>query len=232
MSVDYSFFCENCRKAETIWKFSKKILNDCIRSNKKQEAKYQTRIMALLYCTVAEAYFLKIVHTPGKLTESEMNEILQTAKNGISNAWKKCLEIGLTRCSTGDETHVPNVKRDVEKLIDQYIFDPAAIRNKIAHGQWENAFNRNSTAVNLDITEKIDKLDVTTLEKNKFALVELSQIMTDILVSPNKAHIRDYERYISDLEKELFRRSEWNVETKQKKLKALPEKRCHAHAEH
>ncbi|MBR6124661.1 hypothetical protein IKQ19_13885 [Candidatus Saccharibacteria bacterium] len=220
MAVDYSFFCENCRKAETIWKFSKKTLNDCIRRKKIQEAKYQTRIMALLYCTVAEAYFLKIVHTPGKLAENEIGEIMQTAKNGISNAWKKCLEIGLDKCLTEDQAHVPNVKSDVEKLIDQYVFDPAEIRNKIAHGQWENAFNRDSTAVNLTITRKIEELDIAALEKNKFALVELAQIMTDILVSPNKAHIRDYGKCIRELEDELRRRSDWSIETKQSKLKA------------
>ena len=231
MAVDYSFFCENCRKAETIWKFSKKILNDCIRRKKIQEAEYQTRVMALLYCTVAEAYFLKIVHTPGKLTEDEIDEISRTARNGISNAWKKCLEIGLGRCLAKDKTHISNVKRDVGKLIDQYIFDPATIRNRIAHGQWEKAFNSEGTAVNFDVTDKIDKLDVATLEKNKFALVELSQIMTDILVSPNKAHIRDYDGYISNLENELHRRSGWNIETKQTKLKAPLPKMYHTHSE-
>ena len=170
------------------------------------------------------------MHTPGKLSEDEIGEISRSARSGISNAWKKCLEIGLGKCLTEDGTHILNVKRDVEKLIDQYIFDPATIRNRIAHGQWEKAFNSEGTAVNLDVTEKIDTLDIAALEKNKFALVELSQIMTDILVSPNKAHIRDYDGYISNLENELLRRSGWNIETKQTKLKALPEKRCHAHA--
>lgn len=232
MAVDYSFFCENCRKAETIWKFSKKILNDCIRRKKIQEAEYQTRVMALLYCTVAEAYFLKIVHTPGKLIDTEVDEILQTAKDyGIGNAWKKCLEIGLARCEAQNSAHIPNVKRKVEKLIDHFIFDPAEVRNKIAHGQWETAFNRDSTAVNLKITKKIETLDISTIEKNKYVLKELAQIMNDILVSPNKAHMRDYWGYVCGLEEELKRRSRWNIETKQTKLKALPPKMYHAHDE-
>lgn len=221
MSVSYKDLCENCRMAEKVWRHSKRVLNDSLKRNKASDVGCQTRVMAVLYCTVAESYFAKILNTPDSLLEDEIQVVKDTAKNaGISNGWKKCLEIALKKCEASPNgSHIPNVKQKVCKLIDTYILEPSTMRNKFAHGQWENALNREQTEVNAKITDKIKNLDVAEIEKFKYALTQLSQIMTDILASPNKAHIRDFWTLTCNLEEELDRRRNWNESSKQRRLK-------------
>ncbi|WP_297944454.1 hypothetical protein [uncultured Fibrobacter sp.] len=224
MSVQYTDLCENCRKAESVWKFSKRIFNDCLKRNKIAEAECQTKVLAILYCTIAESYYLKILYTPNSLSESEIQEVKDTTKfHGISKGWEKCLDIALKKCQAAPKgSHIPNVKQTVERLIKAYILDPSLIRNKFAHGQWSNALNSEQTKLNSEVTTKIQKLDVSEIEKCKYALTKLAQIMTDILASPNKAHMRDFWKLICELEEELDKRREWTFVSKKEKLKKIP----------
>lgn len=221
MSVSYQDLCENCRKAEKVWTHSKRVLNNSLRRNKNSDVECQTRVMAVLYCTIAESYFAKILNTPDSLSDSEIQVVKDVVKSfGISNGWKKCLEIALKKCEAAPKgSHIPNVKQKIGGLIDKYILEPSVMRNKFAHGQWENAFNRELTEINTEITGRIQNLDIAEIEKHKYALTQLSQIMTDILASPNKAHIRDYWTLTCNLEEELNRRRDWNTESKRAALK-------------
>ncbi|GEM_PF-3711264 len=55
------------------------------------------------------------------------------------------------------------VNEKISDLIQEYIIDPSIIRNKIAHGQWSIAFNREHTNVNNDID--LENLKCTDIEK-------------------------------------------------------------------
>lgn len=220
MSISYQDYCKNCKAAEKVWIVSKRVLNSFIRANKAHEILCQTKVLAVLYCTLAEAYFCKILHTPNTLTEIDIANVQDFAnKNGIGKAWLKILEIGqtkviATRCDRNDK-----VKNKLSKLIDNYIIDPSVIRNKIAHGQWVVAFNREHTEINNDIA--LNQLDCVNIEKSKLALESIAQLITDILSSPNKAHMRDYWTIVCNLEEELNRRKNWNQGTKKDDLKRI-----------
>ncbi len=99
-------------------------------------------------------------------------------------------------------------------MIESYIFDPSLLRNKLAHGQWCIALNRENDRVNADATAEIQNLNVIELYKRKQALEKLAQIIEDIIESPNKAHPRDYWPHIVDLEKTQLELSSWTMQKK------------------
>lgn len=220
MPISYQDYSKNCRTAEQVWILSKRVLNNFIRTNKNHEALCQTKVLAILYCTLAEAYFNKILHTPHTLTETEIATIQDYAnKNGIGNAWLEILRIGqekviATRCDRNEKVYAK-----ISELIRDYIIEPSVIRNKIAHGQWTIAFNRNHSEKNESI--ELDLLDCTNIEKSKLALESIAQLITDILSSPNKAHMRDYWTIVCKLEEELRRRKDWSKSSKSRDLKRI-----------
>ena len=219
MSITYSDLAQNCRAAERVWTFSKRVHNMAIRKNHESDECCQTKILAILYCTMAEAYFLKILHTPGMLSPDEIDGVVGECKReGAAKAWKKLVECALRKVNAQRSGHVSNVQQKLNSLIDEFLVDPSIIRNKIAHGQWNTAFNRENTDVNVDISGKLNSLNASRIELHKDVLILIVQIVTDIVQSPNKAHMRDYWMLIQKLETKIEERKNWNVSTKRPHL--------------
>jgi hypothetical protein len=74
-------------------------------------------------------------------------------------------------------------------LIDTFVQEPASLRNKIAHGQWAVALNRTRTAVNPDLTAKIQSLDIVTLDRWFAVASHLAEIIEALIESPER-HFR------------------------------------------
>tara|TARA_R110000850_G_C9984993_1_gene466358 strand:+ start:207 stop:710 length:504 start_codon:yes stop_codon:yes gene_type:complete len=120
--------------------------------------------------------------------------------------------------------HVANTRQKIESLIDQYIYDPSLLRNKIAHGQWKVALNSHNTKVNSTLTSKVQAISVVDLYRHKEAFQSLFRIVEDIIESPNKAHHRDYWVHISKFEESQLEMSTWTVENKVSALKVKKER--------
>jgi hypothetical protein len=58
-----------------------------------------------------------------------------------------------------------NRRQEIERLVKEHVVEPSLIRNKIAHGQWEIALNRNNSAVNPAITAAIQQLDIVVIDR-------------------------------------------------------------------
>ena len=110
-------------------------------------------------------------------------------------------------------------------MIEQFIFDPSLVRNKLAHGQWSVALNRDNTAINSEITKEIEDHTVVELYRRKHALEKLAVILEDIIESPNKTHHRDYWTHLTDFEEKQKLLAGWTFE---KKVAQLFEKKSHA----
>lgn len=217
---------KNVQELERAWKHVNRQVNSHIRDRNHTAVEINTKLMALLYCALAEAIFSKLIHTPHGLTLDETDQIKRIASSsGVKQGWQKCAELAVAEVGGVKTNHGPNVIRRIAELIDRYIFDPSLLRNKLAHGQWAVALNRENSSVNAELTTEIESIDVIELYKRKYSLSKLAQIVEDIIESPNRAHHNDYWLHIEELESKEAEIASW---TMAKKVTAIMEKASHA----
>ena len=204
----------NVRALEQAWSHINKTINAAYSNGDVASAEIHTKLLAQIYCAFAEAVFSKLIHTPGGLTESEIAQIKSRGKSNVVSGWKKCVELSLRKVEGQSSGHVANTKKKINELIDLYIYDPSLLRNKIAHGQWKVALNKNNTRVNARLTEQLQEIDVVKLYRFKKAFQSLYRIVEDIIESPNKAHHRDYWCHIVQFEQTQTKMSNWTLERK------------------
>lgn len=214
--------CENVRALGMVWNQVNSNINRHYAKDQTVLAERETRLLAVVYCALAEGIFSKLIHTPHGLPLTEIAQIkaVQNA-GGVKNGWLKCVELALRRVDAQQGSHLPNTRQTLARFIERYIFDPSLIRNKLAHGQWCTALNRETTAINADITTEISALDVVELYRRRSALDSLAALVEDIIESPNRAHMRDYWIRVTDFESRAEEQRSWTLT---KKLVALKRK--------
>jgi hypothetical protein len=210
---------ENVRQLEKAWSHVNMQTNLLILAKATDGLVIHTKLLGLIYCALAEALFSKLIHTPHGLTLNYIDQI-KTASDryGVKHGWLKCSELALLSVQGAKSSHGQNVQKKLAELIKKHIFDPSIIRNKLAHGQWAIALNRDNNAVNKDITKEIENLTVVELYRRKFALEKLSRILEDMIESPNKAHHRDYWIHLVEYEEAQKKMSAWTMAKKEKQL--------------
>ena len=214
----------NTKELEKAWKHINKDINQAYIKGQESAVKYEIKLMALVYCALAEAIFSKLIHTPSGFSPDEITQIKNKSNNdGVKAGWIKCLELALAKVNSQKSNHVHNVKKKISSFIDNYIYDPSVLRNKIAHGQWVKALNRDNTSINDDYTKEIENLEILVLYRRKEALVTLSILLEDIIKSPDKAHHRDYWTHLVNLEKKQISMAAWTIENKIAQLKKKKE---------
>ena len=214
---------ENVRELERAWQNINRQINSLILAKDEKGVEVNSKMLALLYCALAEATFSKLIHTPYCLPLLHVDVVKRAASEcGIKQGWVTCAKLSVMRIGGAKTNHRSNVLKKLHELINDYIFDPSLIRNKLAHGQWAVALNRENTAVNKDITQEIQSLDLIELYRRKKSLEKLAAILEDIVESPNRAHHRDYWLHVVELEDWQKKMSNW---TMQKKIDSLFKKK-------
>lgn len=209
----------NVRQLEKTWTHINRQLNVLIAKNDENGIVIQSKLLALIYCGLAESLFSKIIHTPNGLDLNSISQIKRRINaKGIKEGWLKASDLALARVASQRSNHIPNVKKKLEQLINDYIFDPSLIRNKLAHGQWVSALNSDNTDINADATAEIEAITVIDLYKKKSALDKLSAMLEDLIKSPNKAHPRDYWIHLADLEERQREMEAWTIDKKKQRL--------------
>lgn len=209
----------NVRELERAWSHVNRQINALILRKDQKSVEISTKLLALIYCALAESIFSKLVHTPYGLRLGEVDQVKRaTIANGVKSGWLKCAELAMKRVESAKSNHCHNVLQRLSVMIEKYIFDPSLLRNKLAHGQWSVALNRDNTAVNVDITERIAAHTVVELYRRKNALEKLSSLIEDIIESPNKAHHRDYWTHLTEFEQKQKELEGWTMERKVEQL--------------
>lgn len=193
---------ENVRELDAAWHHINRTINDALRADNTKLASFQTRMLSLVFCSYVESTFSKLIHTPHGLSNTEIQQIKAKGKRDIVEAWLKCLELSTSKIESSASNHIPNIRKSISKLIEDYIREPSLLRNKIAHGEWKVSLNRENSAINLGISKKIKDLTVVDIQRYKAAFDKLSAIMEDIIESPNKAHWRFYWNHVAEFENE------------------------------
>jgi len=132
---------KNVRALHQAWKQINRQINASLLNNDNVSREINTKLLAVIYCALAEAVFSKLIHTPYGLTLNEIDQIKKVGKRGVKFGWTKCAELAVRRVDGAKPNHPPNALQKLRTLIDKFIYDPSLIRNKLAHGQWRVALN-------------------------------------------------------------------------------------------
>jgi hypothetical protein len=218
----------NVRKLERVRRHLTRSINYGIRKGDTVSAEVHTRCLALVFCAWAEANFSKLIHTPYGFSIDEIEQIKRDGDcaRSVESAWQKAVELGLRHIQNAPKSnYLPNRRQDILRLVQTHVVEPTLIRNKIAHGQWEIALNRENTSVNPDITASIHNLDVVTLTRWFETQRYLSLIIEALIESPDKAFHRDYWVHVAELQEYLATTEAWTLDAKKNDLRRKPARR-------
>jgi hypothetical protein len=206
---------QNVRALEKSWHQLKRTINSELANNQLLSAKNHSKLLALIFCAWSEANFHKLIHTPHGFELNEIDQIKAISSSNIVDGWKKCLEIGLSKISpTSKSSYKPNIKKNIENIIDRYVSTPRLVRNKIAHGQWAVALNRDNNALNPTLTKEIDDIDIVKLDIWFDAYKSLSNIIESMIESPTRTFHRDYWIETTQIQEKLLQKEKWSLSTK------------------
>ena len=183
---------ENVRAFQRTWKIIRRSIHLALAKDDHSSAQIHTKLLALTYSAWAEAVLSKLIHTPYGFDAAEIEQVKVANKSGISNCWRKAIELSLRRVQSTKSNHLPNVEQTLNRLVQEFIERPSLLRNKLAHGQIVVALNRDNTALNTDLTSEIASLDVVKIDRLRDAMQGLSDIIEAIIESPQKGALRDY----------------------------------------
>jgi hypothetical protein len=220
----YNAQTKNVQELSKVRKQINRAINNALKRGDKVAEQALTKSMALVFCAWVEANFSKVIHTPYGFSLDQIQQIKAVyVKNGLEKGWQKCVELGTLKASKRkNSNYIPNVRLELRRLIQKYIVEPSLLRNKIAHGQWTIALNRENTAENKDLTASLGSLDIVTISKWFNIHAHISQIVENLIESPNKAFHRDYWTEITMLKEYIAETDNWSLEQKVNKLKQKP----------
>ena len=135
--------------------------------------------MLFFFCAWAEANFSKVIYTPHGFDLDEIRQVKESKAGGISEAWKKSVELGMRHLDAKRGSFQPNAKQKLFAAIEAHVFDPTSLRNKLAHGQWTIALNRHNEAIQQDLTTDISKLDVVVIS----GWINAHELLADLVES-------------------------------------------------
>ncbi len=215
----------------TLWDVKKGLIKDInyyIRNSVYSEVNNKTKLLSLIYSAWSEAQFLQILYTPNGFMDSEILEIKAHKDNqSIAVGWKYMLSKAMTKVgNTSINQDIRNRLNALVELVNEYIEEPCILRNKIAHGQWINALNRDNTAKNEELTNQLNSLDPVEIEKRFEVHRYLGYIIRDLVQSPKVGFHRHYWTNIVNLENYIKRTKAWCLESKRNRLLSKPITYC------
>ena len=115
---------------------------------------------------------------------------------------------------------IPNRVQRIERLLCRYIEQPSQLRNRIAHGQWDNALNSDGTDRNAALSDRLGDLDFLEVERLRAGCTALAMVVESLVESPNKAFHSDYYSVLASYEEQLREMGRYTLADHLKKLRA------------
>ncbi|MFL9959572.1 hypothetical protein PQR02_00145 [Paraburkholderia sediminicola] len=211
----------NLRMLDQAWVQQVRSINQLLVKDQKTAVDLASRQLALLYCAYAECAFSKVIHTPYGFSSPHILQIKKAILDaGITAGWHKALDLGLRRIVTKRENkEISDIRKKVQGIIKHYIEGPSVLRNKIAHGQWAMALNRQNDKVNCELTRELDAINVVTLTRWRDASQRLAAILELLIESPNRAFRPSYYFEIQKHAEALKASEGWSIERRVAQLK-------------
>lgn len=199
----------------------KSSLSNTYKNDKIHELESYTRMLVLLYCTWSEASLLKLKHTPHGLSIAERSMDLGKS---VENKWSKLIDIILDKIPIQNSGDISHMKNDLKAITEEYIKKPSILRNKIAHGQWIEAMNRDNDDLNFDLSFELSTLDIVKVDFSFNIHNHFLEILESILESNDTASmiINRHDSYLflkEKLDKFILTTQNWNSHSRSTFLK-------------
>jgi len=213
----YVLQSKNVRRLKQVQKSLIKDINFYIKKNDEFQVEIKTKLLSLLYCTISEAQFIQILHTPSGFPFAEITQIKN--RRSITESWKLMIDLAMDK--VGDWNNNADLlgrRNRLHEIIKTYIEEPQGLRNKIAHGQWIYALNSQNTKENEEITVKINKLNVVDITIWSKVHQHLAMIIRDLVQSPQVGYHNNYWVNLVALDNFLQESSSWSMEKRRLRI--------------
>jgi hypothetical protein len=210
----YVLQSKNVRKLKKVEANLVRTINTYLKKNDSFQVELNTKLYALVYCTLSEAQFIQIVNTPDGFIDTEIEKIkAEKTKNGVVKAWELLFDMAFEKVNVNWKTNEDLMirKNELQNIIDNYIKPPSELRNKIAHGQWDFALNRESTAENTSKTLELNNLTVVQITIWSKVHQFLGLIVRDLIQSPKNGFHVNYWTNLTKLEQLIAESSNWSM---------------------
>ncbi len=186
----YSCHSNNLRKVKAGLDATSRNLKRAIAQRDYQTAEVFLRIYTLLAGAWSEVRLSKMIFEAGGFSPEERNTI--RSKNRKIDEWKKCVELAVRsqyNVPQGPLTAAMLPENIWEKyssilgIIDPHLNSVIEMRNKLAHGQWENVFNSSGSNLNLEKGKELRAENYLTVTHKISIIDALSNIVHDLIVS-------------------------------------------------
>ena len=219
----YLLQSKNVRELKKVQTNLNKNINFYIKKNDKFQVGLKTKLLALLYSTLSESEFIQFIHTPDGFTANEISEIKSAKNRSLEEGWKKMIDTAMSKVGDWSNNTDLQIRRNsIIAIVKEYIIGPSILRNKIAHGQWLIALNRENTRKNEELTTKLENLDVVTVSKWFDIHQFMGLIIRDLIQSPSKGFHNNYWKNLTELEQYLTDAPNRTFETKKAMLMKKP----------
>ena len=109
-------------------------------------------------------------------------------------------------------------KKELLDIITNHVEKQSILRNKIAHGQWVHALNREHTKESFDFTSDLNDLDYVKIDILFKIHQFLGLIMRDLVQSPKKGFHHNYWTNIVKLKNYIEKTKNWSIDTRKDKF--------------
>ena len=211
------------RNVRKLLKVKKSLLRDINRNSKlnnNSDVEIKTKMYSLLYSAWSEAQFVQILHTPKALFPRDIQDIEEEKKqNGIINGWKLLIKLAIKKVGdTNKSSDLQKRKETIINIISNHIEKQSILRNKIAHGQWVHALNREHTKESFDFSSELNNLDYVRIDILFKIHQYLGLILRDLVQSPKKGFHHNYWANITKLENYIQKTVNWSIETRKEEF--------------
>lgn len=223
----YVLQSNNVRKLKKVEKNLVRTINTYLKKNDSFQVELNTKLYALVYCTLSEAQFIQIVNTPDGFMDTEIEKIkAEKKRNGVVKAWELLFDMAFDKVNVNWKTNsdLLNRRKEVQNIIDDYIKTPSELRNKVAHGQWDLALNRENTAENTSKTLELNNLTVIQITIWSKVHQFLGLIVRDLIQSPKSGFHRNYWINLVKLQQFITDSSNWTMSKRIATLRPVKQK--------
>lgn len=210
----YVLQSKNVRKLKKVEANLVRTINTYLRKKDSFQVELNTKLYALVYCTLSEAQFIQVVNTPDGFIDTEIEKIkTEKNRNGVVKAWELLFDMAFEKVHVNWNTNTDLLSRrsELQNIIDNYIKNPSELRNKIAHGQWDFALNRENTAENTVKTQELNDLTVIQISIWSEVHQYLGLIVRDLIQSPKNGFHRNYWTNLVALQQFITDSNSWTM---------------------
>ncbi|QFG52663.1 hypothetical protein [Chryseobacterium sp.] len=160
----------------------KELLNSQYKNDKIQQLETFSKYLLLTYCTWSEASFIKLKHTPHGLA---LNDRFQNYGRNIETKWKTLIDKIIDRIPNIYSGDISQMKSELQQISEDYIVNNSYIRNKIAHGQWDEALNSDNDDINIVSSQDMSFVDVVKIDST----FEIHHLFLEILENISESNV-------------------------------------------